>query len=433
MVSPLQRNAPEIIGLMGVGLLIFQHSKYIPIMKTNKWVQNIALRINTRFPFAPATLLSSGISLGVGKYICKFNELREQLTRAQADKAESARQVEDLRGQLTSAQAHSTQIREQLTRAQTANNWRNFAKNARKVEFLREGIRAMFWLENRQLEEARSDIARLRRQLKGDLITRLPWLALSKSCSYLGRSDIPYVARSCRKFNESIKTQEVQNSLIEEFAFGPKDWKRFFGDVGEVPPIPEVMPEILKSQCPFNPGKQVRDTHMLVLIPQKVNSRHFTLNLLEELIKKPQEKNGTSLRFYPTFLKEALGDTQTEKSYWILMTKDVIRGSRNKTCDEHKQLVQEKEADGYELPRVIEAATSILMHYFKTDERLYAERRCSVSPMTYTYTRCQETVTIETQRQRHVFIGGFSRGGLLAYDGGGGLGGVRKFQDIGTW
>jgi len=134
MINPLQKKAPEIIGLMGAALLLCQNSKYIPILKSKQWIQNTALRINntlrinTHFSFLPAAMFSSGISLGVRKHICQISEqltraqgarqvedlrgqLREQLTIAQADKAESARQVEDLRGQLTNAQADSTQMK----------------------------------------------------------------------------------------------------------------------------------------------------------------------------------------------------------------------------------------------------------------------------------------------------------------------------------
>ena len=87
----------------------------------------------------------------------------------------------------------------------------------------------------------------------------IPIDALSRSFSYLSIADVPEVACSCREFSVAIETSEVQSSLIEQLAFDPKDWQRFFGDVGEVPPIPEDMAEILKSQCPFNTGKQVRD------------------------------------------------------------------------------------------------------------------------------------------------------------------------------
>ena len=104
------------------------------------------------------------------------------------------------------------------------------------------------------------------------------------------------------------------------------------------------------------------------------------------------------------------------------MTKDVIHGSRNKTYGEQKQLVEEKGAGVYELPSAIEAAASILMHYFKTDECLYGQ-----DP--WTYTRCQKTVT---EAQWPVAIGGFSPGGLVVFDFWDGFGlfgvaAVRKF------
>ena len=208
----------------------------------------------------------------------------------------------------------------------------------------------------------------------------------------------------------------------EELAFGKADWERFFGDVGDVPSIPAGMAETLKAPCPFNPRKQVGDTHMLVLIPKTVNSKPFTLNLLQELIQDPKEKTATTFSFYSRAVKEELGETSIENSYWVLMTKDVIPGSRNKTYCEQKQLVQEKAADGYELPSAIEAAASILMDYFKTDEHLYGQ-----DP--WTFTRCQETVT---ENQWPVAIGGFSRGRLYVDDDGWdaydcGVGAVRKF------
>ena len=193
----------------------------------------------------------------------------------------------------------------------------------------------------------------------------------------------------------------------KEIAFGEADWERFGVDVGKAPPIPEKMAEILKAPCPFNPRKQVGDTHMLVLIPKTITlggeEKPFTLNLLQELIKNPAIENpATNLQIRHQAVKKELAETPIENSYWILMTKDVIPDSRNKTYDVQKQLVQEKGAEGYELPRAIEAAASILMHYFKTDEHLYVK-----DP--WTFTRCQETVT---EDQWPVAIGGFSRGGL---------------------
>jgi hypothetical protein len=192
----------------------------------------------------------------------------------------------------------------------------------------------------------------------------------------------------------------------KELALGKADWERFFGDVGEAPPIPKGMAEILKARCPFNPGKQVKDTHMLVLIPQTVNGKPFTLNLLQELIQKHKEKEASRFTYYSDRVKNELGDKQFGEAHWILMTKDVIPDSQSKTYKEQKQLVKKKGADVYELPRAIEAAASILMHYFKTNEHLYGQ-----DP--WILTRCQEAVT---ENQWPVAIGRFSRGGLLVDD-----------------
>ncbi|MDN3509252.1 MAG: hypothetical protein P0S93_04480, partial [Candidatus Neptunochlamydia sp.] len=195
----------------------------------------------------------------------------------------------------------------------------------------------------------------------------------------------------------------------EEVAFGKADWERFFGEVGDVPSIPEGMAETLKALCPFNPRKQVGDTHMLVLIPKTVNNKPFNLNLLHELIQtSKQEKARANFHLYSEKVKAELGEISPENSYWVLMTKDVIPGSQNKTYDYEKKLVHTKGKGrgSYKLPSAIEAAASILMHYFKTGERLYRENPG-------TYTRCQETVTEKvTQKQCPVIIGSFSPYGL---------------------
>ena len=160
---------------------------------------------------------------------------------------------------------------------------------------------------------------------------------------------------------------------------------------------------------------------MLVLIPKTVNGKPFTLNLLQELIKNPKEKTSTDFSYYSQAVQQELGNTQVTKPYWVLMTKDVIPNSHSKTYEEQKQLVEQKKAEGYELPSALEAATSILLHYFKTDERTYGS-----DPLTYT--RCRETV----KTQWPVAIGGFARGGLavnIHYNSHycDGVAGVRKF------
>ena len=199
----------------------------------------------------------------------------------------------------------------------------------------------------------------------------------------------------------------------EEVAFGKAKWDQYFGDVGDVPPLPQCIADILNAPCPFYSEKQVRDTHMLVLIPKTVNNKPFTLNLLKELIEAHKEKKAFKIAYYSDFVKAELGETQPERAHWILMTKKVVPESLSKTYEEQKKLVQDKGAGDYNLPSAIEAAASILMHYFETNEVFYVQ---DLGTNVSTYTRCQETITRDNYSYP-VAIGGYSRKGLIVTEG----------------
>ncbi len=95
---------------------------------------------------------------------------------------------------------------------------------------------------------------------------------------------------------------------------------------------------------------------------------------------------------------------RSERSHWVLMTKDVIPDSRRKRYNDQKQLIAshaQKSGIPYELPKALDAATAIFMHYVETGTRLYRYPR--------TYTRCQEKVE---SNQWPFVIGGFSSEGL---------------------
>jgi hypothetical protein len=188
---------------------------------------------------------------------------------------------------------------------------------------------------------------------------------------------------------------------IPAMAIGPKEWKQYFGEVSTAPPLPANIDEILSSPCPFWGGKLVKDTHLLVLVPATVNRRLFTLDLLGELIRSPQ-RGGRKAKFeiYGNEVRRELGVQSPRSSYWVLMTRDVLPGSRDKTYDAQKAFVAEHAH--YDVPYALEAATAILLHYARTGERLYTD-----AP--WTYTRCQEKVL---GNEYPVVVGGFSSVGL---------------------
>ena len=191
--------------------------------------------------------------------------------------------------------------------------------------------------------------------------------------------------------------------------FGVRAWRQYFGEVGEEPLLPSDVDEILGSPCPFWPGKIVRDTHLLVLIPATVDDMSFNLNLLGELVRIPKERGyPTGCSHYPSDVQGQFGVQSPTRSYWVLMTRDVLEGSRSKSYVAQKTLVAahaKRTGLPYELPGILEAATVILSHYVRSGERLYAD-----AP--WTYMRCKELAVWNNGSKCPITVGCFSCGGL---------------------
>src|SRR5207249_2641216 len=103
------------------------------------------------------------------------------------------------------------------------------------------------------------------------------------------------------------------------------------------------------------PEKKVEETHVLVLIPKAVNGQPLTLKSLGELIQKP--KQGPATKYRGFYLGE-YQDVPVQQSYWVLMSRDVIEGSRNQSYNAQKQLVSslcQKTNIPYEVPKILEA------------------------------------------------------------------------------
>jgi hypothetical protein len=228
-------------------------------------------------------------------------------------------------------------------------------------------------------------------------------------------------------------------------SFGPEEWSRYFGEVESAPPLPAHIVDTLNSACPFWPGKAVKDTHLLVLIPATVAGKPFSLDLLEELVQCPDGGGyPTRYRYYCDSVRRALGTRSPAKSYWVLMTREVLSGSRNATYTAQQALIVERAGEtglSYELPSALEAATVVLSHYVHSGERLYTD-----DP--WTYTQCQELqegdfllADPDDEGIEHplniwylVVVGGFSSGGLFVthlnnyyYYYGSGVASLRKF------
>jgi hypothetical protein len=198
-------------------------------------------------------------------------------------------------------------------------------------------------------------------------------------------------------------------------SFGAEEWGQYFGEVEEAPPLPEHIVAMLNSPCPFWSGKAVKDTHLLVLIPATVAGDPFSLNLLGELIQRPGGGGRPiKYRFYDRDVQAVFGARSPVRPYWVLMTRNVLEGSKSKKKEAQNALVAAYARETglpYVLPSALEAATVILLHYVRSGERLYTDAPCI-------YTRCQELVN----GQYPVVVGGFSSSGLF----------VNSFDDFGS-
>lgn len=236
----------------------------------------------------------------------------------------------------------------------------------------------------------------------------LPREVILEIFSYLSGSQL----RNCfvnRTWKALANDENLWNAVIlREKAFGKKRWETYFGEVGKEPPLPKDILKILESPCRFFPGNKVRETHILVLIPETVNGKPLDLTLLGELVKNPKEGKATQ---YEKILDEIVNDKEinraTVKSHWALLTRDVIPGSRMESYRVQKDMIDKVAREtgmNYEVPIVLDAAVCIFMYHIWFRERLFSYIALYQFS---TFTRCQER-----SRSYRVIVGKFSLSGL---------------------
>jgi hypothetical protein len=230
--------------------------------------------------------------------------------------------------------------------------------------------------------------------------------------SNLSLPELGTCSRVCKAWKEMAKKHI--NAFSHPQAFGPKEWYTYFGGyLKDVPRLTSKIAEIMNSPCPFWPDKKVHETHLLVLVPQTVSNEPLTLKTLAELVRKPITGNATKC---DSFNRGEHIDSPSPCSHWVLMTRDVIEESRNKSYKDQQLLIEKQ--DVYEVPHILDAAVCIFMEYIRTGTRLYSYSR-------WIYTRCQEKYDANWQ----LVVGGFGPDGLRIDYGGlknDGIGGCRK-------
>lgn len=202
------------------------------------------------------------------------------------------------------------------------------------------------------------------------------------------------VAMSVSFVQDHVGLSGDSNSSLPPTAFGRTMWKQHLKiEVGKEPELPMDIFQILKGPCPFTPGKTVEETHILVLVPEKLGTEPLTLRSLERLVRVKKDQMSIYHNF-PEQIKDMLGDRPASRARWVLMTKAEMPNTRNKSYSDQLQLLPKE----YEAPSLLDVTTLVVMEFFRTGTRLYGDK---------SYTRC-----LEQNGQNQITIGGFSPKGL---------------------
>jgi F-box-like len=231
-----------------------------------------------------------------------------------------------------------------------------------------------------------------------------PEVVVNHIFSYLNLHELGVSRSVSRIWNEYASTPILwQSAIYREIAFSSKNWAQWDADLvkdvnmrQEMLSLPKNIAEELRRSA--FPGKSIRETHVLVRMPKEL-----TIKKLGELAKKYFPSNTDGYRYIWSAIVDELGDKPADESIWLLMTKDVLPGSRSKSYGQQKTIIDElAKTTGvpYQVPTTLEAATCILAEYSRSENRLFSD-----SP--WTYTRCQENV-----QGYQMVVGGFAPAGL---------------------
>lgn len=174
------------------------------------------------------------------------------------------------------------------------------------------------------------------------------------------------------ELTDLIPNSPIERQFVSSIGFGKKIWNDYFGDIGDVPPIPKRICKILTSECPFFAGKTVQQTHILTLVPASLDKISMTLKRFGELMTKL----GKPSYRYP--LPQPYADASFEPSHWILITSDALQETRNKSFEDQKKMIASH--SDYQVPKLTQVITAIFMEDVATRGR----------KETSTGTRCQE-------------------------------------------
>lgn len=218
---------------------------------------------------------------------------------------------------------------------------------------------------------------------------------------------------SAEAFYERIDRPWIMRALLGKNFLGAEAWRAQGIDVGEEPPIPHAITEsLLESDCPLNPGKKIKDTHLLVLVPETVNGEPYSARKLDELCAVRQGSGDDLIFSFEQWSIEwkslPWAVAPQSVSEWILLPKSDPDGTKvpvEKRFDwqsvQVQQQIHEEYYKDYREVKAIELMTAALLDDLMNGEpRMFEE---------FSYLRCIEPNPCGGR----VIVGHFSTDGLV--------------------
>ncbi|MBS0616205.1 MAG: hypothetical protein JSR58_06610 [Verrucomicrobia bacterium] len=151
--------------------------------------------------------------------------------------------------------------------------------------------------------------------------------------------------------------------------FGSSCYEKHLGKVGQALPIPDNLITLMQEPCPFYPDKIIYQTHIFRLIVPEINGKPYTLANLNDFFKKTSHPTKMSHIEADALMK--YGNEAPAKPYWIMVTREPIPESLNKTREEQEALLAKY--PNYRMGTILELSTSFLTQYVECQERLNAD------------------------------------------------------------
>lgn len=228
---------------------------------------------------------------------------------------------------------------------------------------------------------------------------------------------------SAEAFSKRIDCVEIRSLLGKNF-LGAEAWRTQGIDVGAVPIMPLPITEsLIESECPLHPGRKIKDTHLLVLVPETVNGEPYTALKLHDLcaVRKGSVEKLINQQYvwYTSWELRGWAVTPKVKSEWMLIPKSdpdyetvpAAKQFRFKTIAEQEEVLVNHYPE-YREAKTIELMTAVLLYDLVNKEQVLPH-----------YLRCLE----RNLSGGRVCVGYFDADGLRIADSDNGY----QYSDIG--